>query len=88
MVVTQSSLALQSIISVLPVPAAHDLSVLQVVDADLSVFARFWRWGKCPDATERRYLSRSLMELVQQWDRIVEQDSILYCNRLFVIKCL
>ncbi|KAL2088039.1 hypothetical protein ACEWY4_016867 [Coilia grayii] len=47
-------------------------------DGDFGTFVQFWRRGRRPNAIERRQLSRPVLELVRQWDRIVEQDATLY----------
>ena len=38
----------------------------------------FWRRQVQPTVEERRKLSKPALALLQQWDRLVEKDGVLY----------
>ena len=44
----------------------------------IGAFLRFWRRGRAPDHDERQSLSRPVLELLRQWDRVMERDGLLY----------
>ncbi len=71
-------MACQSEISVLPVYSVNDLAGLQQDDPVISAFIQFWQHQRRPDHVERQGLSKSVLELVRQWDRLVERDKVLY----------
>ncbi|KAK9526423.1 hypothetical protein VZT92_015124 [Zoarces viviparus] len=61
-------------------PSQSDLRVLQEADPIIKEFLEFWTKRKGPDAAQRRQASKEALALVRQWDRIVEQDGVLYCR--------
>lgn len=65
----------QNTVSALPVPSGLDLSALQKADLVINTFANFWRRGTRPSRQERQALTRPVLELLRQWERIVERDS-------------
>lgn len=69
---------IQNTISVFPSHSVTDLHALQAADSAIHDFLVFWTRKRAPDAAERRALSKPALALVKQWDRIVEQDGVLY----------
>lgn len=39
---------------------------------------RFWRQGIRPGPDERRQMIKAALTLLRQWDRLMEQDGMLY----------
>ncbi|KAK9519951.1 hypothetical protein VZT92_022642 [Zoarces viviparus] len=74
----QATQPTQATISVFPSHTQSDLRVLQEADPILKEFLEFWTKRKGPDAAQRRQASKEALVLVRQWDRIVEQDGVLY----------
>lgn len=71
-------IASQSEVSVLPAYSVNDLADLQKGDPIIGAFFYFWQHKRRPDNIERQALSKSVLELVRQWDRLVERDKVLY----------
>uniref|UniRef100_A0A3B3WQN0 Gypsy retrotransposon integrase-like protein 1 n=1 Tax=Poecilia mexicana TaxID=48701 RepID=A0A3B3WQN0_9TELE len=68
----------QEEISVLPGLSGADLCILQHKDPNIGSFMQFWKRGRMPDAKERNELDKVTRELVRQWNRLRERESILY----------
>lgn len=71
-------IAHQSEMSVLPAHSMDNLAELQQSDPVIGAFLHFWRHKRRPDHMERQVLSKFVLELLRQWDRLVEQDKVLY----------
>lgn len=74
--------ATQSVISALPSHSPSDIRALQQSDPLLQEVMTFWRQQVQPTQKERRSLSKPALALLRQWDRLVEEDGILY-RRVF-----
>lgn len=74
--------AQQSLVSVLPSHSAVDLHSLQEVDPLLREVVVFWRRGSPPTAVEKQRLSKPLRAILRQWDRLVEEEGVLF-RRVF-----
>ena len=72
----------QSLVSVLPSHSASDLHSLQENDPLLEEVLCFWRRGSLPTSLERRQLSKPAIALLRQWDRLVEENGVLF-RRVF-----
>ena len=70
-------LATQSLVSVLPSHSAPDLRSLQEDDPFLKSVFVFWRRKAPPTSAERQHLSKPVMAILRQWDRLVEKDGVL-----------
>ncbi|KAK5913555.1 hypothetical protein CgunFtcFv8_008078 [Champsocephalus gunnari] len=68
----------QQQIGVFPSRSPDDLATLQGADLTIEVFLSFWKRGKPPNKEERLLLSKDVKRLVQQWDRILEKEGVLY----------
>ncbi|XP_034085120.1 uncharacterized protein K02A2.6-like isoform X2 [Gymnodraco acuticeps] len=68
----------QQQIGVFPSRSPDDLATLQGADLTIEVFLSFWKRGKPPNMEERLLLSKDVKRLVQQWDRILEKEGVLY----------
>lgn len=68
----------QATISAFPCHTQSDLRVLQEADPTIKEFLRFWIRKKGPEAAERHQVSKETLVLARQWNRIVEQDGVLY----------
>lgn len=60
-----------------PSHSVTDLHALQAADSVICDLT-FWTCKKAPDAAQQHALSKQALALVKQWDRIVEQDGVLY----------
>ena len=74
--------ASQALISVLPSHNPNDLGSLQLADPTLGKALHFWRRKRRPGPEERKQLSKQVLILIGQWDRLVEQEGVLY-RRIF-----
>lgn len=74
--------ASQALISVLPSYTSADLLSLQQADPVLEKALSFWRQKRRPNPGERKQLSKQVLILIGQWDRLVEQEGVLY-RRVF-----
>lgn len=72
----------QSLVSVLPSHSAADLHSMQESDALLKEVLVFWRRGSPPTSVEKRRLCKSLMAILRQWDRLLEEEGLLF-RRVF-----
>ena len=68
----------QEVVTAFTYQSAAELSVLQESDPTIGAFLRFWRRRRAPDHDEKRPLSRPVLELLRQWDRVMERDGLLY----------
>lgn len=68
----------QEEISTLPSLSNTDLCTLQHQDPSIGPFWEYWNRGRIPDTKERSKLIKGTRELVRQWGRLRERDSILY----------
>uniref|UniRef100_A0A3B4XMP5 Gypsy retrotransposon integrase-like protein 1 n=1 Tax=Seriola lalandi dorsalis TaxID=1841481 RepID=A0A3B4XMP5_SERLL len=74
--------AVQASMSVLPQQTPSELRAAQQADPTIQELLQFWVNRRRPSREERAQLSRSTLTLLQQWDRLVERDGILY-RRVF-----
>lgn len=70
--------ASQTAITALPQHTAAELRLAQQTDPVIQELSDFWRWKQRPSHEERAQLSQSALILLRQWDRLVEQDGVLY----------
>lgn len=70
--------ASQAIVSALPGHSSCDIRALQANDSVIQEVMAFWRAKVRPTAEERSHLSPSALVLLQQWDRLIERDGLLY----------
>uniref|UniRef100_A0A3P9LYG9 Gypsy retrotransposon integrase-like protein 1 n=1 Tax=Oryzias latipes TaxID=8090 RepID=A0A3P9LYG9_ORYLA len=75
---TERVLGVQAEMSTLPGLSPSDLYTLQRQDPVLGPFIKYWERGKMPDARERHGLSKPVRELIRQWKRLREHESVLY----------
>lgn len=62
----------------LPGRTSQDLSQLQKADPVICPVRKYHREGRRPRTEERELLSSASRALLRQWDRLVEQDGVLY----------
>ena len=62
----------------LPGHTPQDLRLLQEADSVIGPVCRYHRRGRRPRAEERESLSSSSKALLRQWDRLVEEEGVLY----------
>lgn len=74
--------ATQAALKVFPSHSAAELRALQESDPDICSVLSFWRRKSFPSWDERRLLSKSSLTLLRQWDRLLEQEGVLY-RRIF-----
>ena len=74
--------ASQSVVTAFPSHSAADLSSLQGADPLLKEVLPFWRRKTLPTLAEKRGLSGPALALLRQWDRLVEEDGVLF-RRVF-----
>lgn len=65
-------------VSALPGHSVSDIRVMQEADSIIGPVLKFWEQGKRPVAEERRRLTKPVLTLLQQWDRLVEEEGVLY----------
>lgn len=65
-------------IGVLPGRSNAELAMLQEVDPVLKDFLSLWRLGRSPSKEQWAKLTKDVQHLLQQWDRILEKDCLLY----------
>lgn len=71
-------LAFQMAVSAFPSRTLEELRRLQAADPTIGAFLPFWLAQGPPDPTVRRTLPGPTRVLLQQWDRIVGADGLLY----------
>lgn len=74
----KGSEATQAAITAFPQYTHPDLCALQQNDPVLQEILIFWRQKRRPTHQERKNLSQPALVLLKQWDRLVEQDGVLY----------
>lgn len=72
----------QSMISALLSHSLSDIRSLQEADPVLKNVLVFWRKQVRPTPEEKRQVSRPVLALLRQWDRLVENEGVLY-RRVF-----
>lgn len=65
-------------VQALPSRSGPELLLLQEEDPTIGAALKYWRQGRGPGPQERRQLSKLILVLLQQWDRLEEQDGLLY----------
>ena len=68
----------QRSISAFPSHSTNHLLKLQREDPSIGIFYQYWRRNRGPDRAERQVLSKPVLELLRQWDRLTEVDGLLY----------
>lgn len=71
-------LAIQMAVSAFPSRTLEELRRLQAADPTIGAFLPFWLTQGPPDPTVHRKLLGSTRVLLQQWDRVVGADGLLY----------
>lgn len=74
--------ATQLVISVLPTHGPADLLTLQAADPTIQKLLVFWKAQRRPTREEREPLPPQVRTLLQQWDRLIEDNGVLY-RRVF-----
>lgn len=72
---TQSS---HMVVPVFPSHTTAEMCALQTADPDINAVLHFWMQRQRPKAIERQQLSATSLALLRQWDRLVEEDGLLY----------
>lgn len=67
-----------SAVQALPSRSVSDIMALQETDPVVGEALKFWRQGQYPGPQERRRLSKPVSILLRQWNRLVEQEGLLY----------
>ncbi len=67
-----------SAVQALPSRSASDIIALQEADSVIKEALKWWRQGQYPKLQERRLLPKPVILLLRQWDRLVEQEGLLY----------
>lgn len=62
----------------MPGRSGSDLVRLQEEDPIIGIALKYWRRGRGPGPQERRQLSNLVLVLLRQWDRLEEEDGLLY----------
>lgn len=70
--------ATQATIVSLPNRTVGDIGALQRADAGYGEVLGFWERQTFPNREERRRLSKSALVLLRQWDRLHEQNGVVY----------
>lgn len=70
--------SVQAEISVLPGCSFSDLCRLQKQDPVIGPFLKYWEVARLPDSKERDGLGKGSRELVRQWGRMKQRESVLY----------
>ncbi|MCJ8749885.1 hypothetical protein PDJAM_G00192760 [Pangasius djambal] len=65
-----------------PCYSSSDMCAQQQADSVIGELLVFWRRKSPPSSEERKKLSRSALILFRQWDRLVENEGVLY-RRVF-----
>ena len=72
----------QAAIAALPHHAPSDLQALQQADPVLQEVLAFWGRQQSPNYQERKHLSPPALTIIGQWNRLVEQEGVLF-RRIF-----
>ncbi len=70
--------ATQATIVSLPNRSVGDIGALQRADVVFGEVLGFWERRTFPNSEERRQFSKSALVLLRQWDRLDEQDGVVY----------
>ena len=76
----QPVMDLLSCSSPLPPWNADQLAKLQIVDPTIKCLIHFCNIGRKPSAKEMKAQTYEVKQLLNQWDRIVEEKGVLYCS--------
>lgn len=68
----------QEAVMALPNHTISEISVFQQADPTIQEFLVFWRRKRRPTADERQQVSQQVLVLLRQWDKLVEEDGVLY----------
>ncbi|KAJ8012559.1 hypothetical protein DPEC_G00044110 [Dallia pectoralis] len=68
----------QSTVSAFPTHSVVDLAALQEADPTISHFLFFWNRKRGPDQQERHTLSKPVLEMLRQWERMTKEEGVLY----------
>ncbi len=82
----------------LPGYTKDELRQFQDADPTISVLKNFWDKKRKPTSRERKYLSKPVLLMLKQWDRIQEKEGLMYrtiddvfngeCQQLLLPACL
>ncbi len=64
-----------------PLYSAQSLARLQQADPEITAFLMYWGRAEKPNREERLSGSSGTLELLQQWERVVEGEGVLYRQR-------
>ncbi len=70
--------AQMSQVTVFPGPSLGDMRSSQRADPHIGELLRFWRRQALPTSGERKQLAKPVVTMLRQWDRLVEQDGVMY----------
>lgn len=62
----------------MPSRSGPELVLLQEEDPIIGAALKYWRQGQSPGPQDRRQLSKLVLVLLRQWDRLEEQEGLLY----------
>lgn len=65
-------------VTVFPGPPFVDMRSGQRADPHIAELLRFWRRQALPTPEERKQLPKPVVTMLQQWDRLVERDGVMY----------
>ncbi|KAL1281970.1 hypothetical protein QQF64_000773 [Cirrhinus molitorella] len=65
-------------VSVLSGYSAFDLCSMQEADPSIGLVIKFWGRGQRPGPEERRQLTKPVLTLLQQWNRLELREGVLY----------
>ncbi len=70
--------AQMSQVTVFPGPSLGDMRSSQRADPHIGELLRFWRRQAPPTSGEYKQLVKPVVTMLRQWDRLVEQDGVMY----------
>lgn len=65
-------------VSALPGYSSSDLCSMQEADPVIGQVIKFWERGQRPGSEERRQLNKSVLTLLQQWNRLEAREGVLH----------
>ncbi|RXN38385.1 Transposon Ty3-I Gag-Pol poly [Labeo rohita] len=68
----------QSTIQAWPSRSVSDIVALQMGDPVVGEVRKFWQQRQCPEPPVWRQLPKPVVMLLRQWDRLTEQEGLLY----------
>lgn len=74
----QANQVTQAAISAFPVCSQSGLASQQSADSVIEAFLEFWQQGRRPTQAKRANLPRPVLDLLRQWDRVVQKEGVLY----------